>query len=219
MAKIKDYKSGLIHCVAAGLSLAGLVILIIFAAINGDAFDIVSFTLFGTGLLLYYTFSTLYHWLNLGKNGTNIFKKFDNIMTYLLIAVTFTPICLGPIRGAWGWSIFGIIWGFSVAGISLSAIWVKLPKLVIDIFYIILGIIIFITIFPLINTYKVANLLNSLYFLLIGSIFYFLGGFINNLKFNKSSIKQINFHDVLHIFTVIGSIFHYWFIINYITIL
>lgn len=140
-------------------------------------------------------------------------------MTYLLIAVTFTPICLGPLRGAWGWSIFGVIWGFSVVGISLSAIWVKLPKLVIDIFYIILGTIIFITLFPLINTYKLANLLSSLYILLIGCVFYIIGGIINNLKFNNTSMKQINFHEVLHIFTVIGSIFHYWFIINYITIL
>ena len=162
MAKVRNCTSGLIHCIAAGLSLIALVILIIFASINGNAFDIVSFTLFGTGLLLYYLFSTLYHWLNISEKRLNIFKKFENIMMYFLIGATFTPICFGPLLGPWGWSIFGVIWGFSITGLTLSSIWVKLPKIVNAFFYSILGIIIFISLFPLIKAYQAISLLSSL---------------------------------------------------------
>ena len=80
MAKVRDLVSGLTHCIGAGLSLVGLVILIVFSAIWGDAYDIVSFTIFGVGLFLLYLFSTLYHWLNIGEKGLTVFKKLDHIM-------------------------------------------------------------------------------------------------------------------------------------------
>ena len=80
--------------------MAGLVLLIVYSSIYGEkAWDIVSFIIFGVGLVLLYTFSSLYHLLNLGETGTRVFKKFDHIMIYILIAATYTPICLGPIRG------------------------------------------------------------------------------------------------------------------------
>ena len=87
MAKIKDFVSGLTHCIGAGLSLIGLPILIVTAALKGDAYDVVSFTIFGTSLFLLYLFSTLYHWLNLGERGTRVFRKFDHIMIYILITL------------------------------------------------------------------------------------------------------------------------------------
>ena len=114
MAKLRDPLSGLTHCIAAGLSVAGLVILVVFSAIWGNAFHIVSFTIFGVALILLYLFSTLYHWLNISEKGISIFRKFDHIMIYILIAASYTPICLTALRGAWGWTIFGLIWGFAI---------------------------------------------------------------------------------------------------------
>lgn len=114
MAKLRDPLSGLTHCIAAGLSVAGLVVLIVFAAIWGNAYHIVSFTIFGVALILLYLFSTLYHWLNLSEKGISIFRKFDHIMIYIFIAASYTPVCLTALRGPWGWSIFGLIWGFAV---------------------------------------------------------------------------------------------------------
>jgi hemolysin III len=113
MAKVRDLVSGLTHCVGAALSLVGLVLLIVFSAIYGTAYHVVSFTIFGVGLFLLYLFSTLYHWLNISEKGITVFRKFDHIMIYILIAASYTPICLVPLRGPWGWSLFGIIWGLA----------------------------------------------------------------------------------------------------------
>lgn len=217
MAKVRDFMSGLTHCVGASLSLVGLVILIIYAAINGDAFDVVSFTIFGSGLLLTYLFSTLYHWLNIGEKGLSVFRKFDHIMIYFLIAASYTPVCLGPLRGPWGWSIFGIVWGFAILGIIFSSIWIKAPRVITTTLYLIMGWVVLIALIPLINVYKQANLLYSLWWLLIGGIFYTIGGIIYALKWPKRKFKQFGFHEIFHIFVMLGSACQYWFILNYIT--
>ena len=217
MAKVRDFTSGLTHCIGAALSLIGLVILIIFAAINGDAFDVVSFTIFGTALLLTYLFSTLYHWLNIGEKGLSVFRRFDHIMIYLLIAATYTPVCLGPLRGPWGWSIFGVVWGFAVLGIIFSAIWIKAPRAVTTTIYLVMGWVVLIALVPLINVYKQANLLYSLWWLAAGGFFYTIGGIIYALKWPKQKLKQFGFHEIFHIFVMLGSACQYWFILNYIT--
>lgn len=217
MSKVRDFMSGLTHCIGASLSLVGLVILIIYAAINGDAFDVVSFTLFGTGLLLFYLFSTLYHWLNIKEKSLNIFKKFNHITIYLLIATTFTPICLGPLRGPWGWSIFGVIWGFTVLGITFSAIWTKIPRAITLILSLLIGLLILITIVPLIHTYRQMNLLYSLWWLFVGFIFHTISGIFYALKMPKKHFKLFSCHEFSHILIMFGSFFQYWFILNYVT--
>lgn len=220
MAKIRDFTNGLIHCIGACLSLAGLVLLIIFAAIHGDAYDIVSFTLFGTSLFLLYLFSTLYHWLNIGPKGLNVFRKFDNIMIYILIASSYTPICLGPLRGPWGWSLFGVIWGLAVLGVILSAVWTKVPKVVTNSIYFTMGWLILIAISPLINIYKEAGISYSLWLLVLSGLFYTISGIFYILKIPKNKIlKFFGFHEILHISILIGSILQYVFLFKYIVIL
>ena len=106
MKKIKDPVSGFTHLLGAVLSIAGLVLLMIWGAKFSDevAWDIVSFAIFGSSLVLLYTFSAIYHLCNVGETATNILRKFDHIMIFILIAGTYTPICLGPLRGPWGWT-------------------------------------------------------------------------------------------------------------------
>jgi len=129
MKKIKDPISGLTHLLGALLSIAGLVLLVVFAAIHGDAFTVVSFAIFGTSLVLLYTASTLHHMLNLKEKGTSLFRKLDHIMIYFLIAGSYTPIVLGPMRGPWGWSIFGIIWGLAIFRTIFNSILDKCTKM------------------------------------------------------------------------------------------
>ncbi len=219
MAKVRDLVSGLTHCIGAVLSLAGLVVLIVFASLKGDAFDIVSFTIFGVGLFLLYLFSTLYHWLNISEKGLTVFKKFDHIMIYILIAASYTPICLGPLRGAWGWSIFGIIWGFAVLGTILTAVWIKAPRALTTSIYISMGWTVLIAIFPLIKTFNNAGMLYSLLWLLLGGIFYTIGGIIYGLKWPKLNFKHFGFHEIFHIFVMLGSACHYWFMLKYVLII
>lgn len=216
MAKVRDLVSGLTHCIGAGLSLVGLVVLIVFAAIWGDAFDIVSFTIFGTALFLMYLFSTLYHWLNIGSKGLSIFRKFDHIMIYILIAASYTPICLGPLRGPWGWSIFGIVWGLAVLGTILTAIWIKAPRSFTTTIYVAMGWIVLIAVIPSVQTFKEANLLYSLLWLLVGGIFYTIGGLIYAFKWPKINFKHFGFHEIFHIFVMLGSACQYFFILIYV---
>lgn len=219
MAKVRDFVNGLTHCIGTALSLVGLVILIVFAALSGDAFDVVSFSLFGTGLLLTYLLSTLYHWLNISEKKIKVFKKFDNIMIYVLIAVSFIPLCLGPLRGPWGWSIFGIICGLSALGVVFSSIWIKMPKaasIPINISIICTSIL---TLIPLISVYKHADLLYCLWWLVASVFFYIIGIIINFFKWPKNKFKQFGFHEIFHILVLLGSICQYWFVLNYVTIL
>ena len=216
MAKVRDFVSGLTHCIGAVLSLIGLVVLIVFAAIWGDAYDVVSFTIFGVGLFLLYLFSTLYHWLNISEEGITVLKKFDHIMIYILIAATYTPVCLGPLRGPWGWSIFGIIWGFAILGTILTAIWIKAPRVLTTSIYIAMGWVVIIAIYPLIKVFSESNLTYSLLWLLTGGILYTIGGIIYGLKKPNFHFKHFGFHEIFHVFVLLGSAYHYWFILHYV---
>ena len=216
MAKVRDLVSGLTHCIGAGLSLAGLVVLIVFASIWGDAFDVVSFTIFGVGLFLTYLFSTLYHWLNISEKGLTVFRKFDHIMIYILIASSYTPVCLGPLRGPWGWTIFGIIWGLAILGTILTSVWIKAPRALTTTIYVIMGWFVLIAIIPLIKVFKDANLLYSLLWLLVGGIFYTIGGIIYAIKKPNKKILGFGFHEIFHIFVMLGSACQYFFILIYV---
>lgn len=216
MKKIKDPVSGISHLIGAVLSVIGLVFLIVYSAKYGEgAWDVVSFTIFGVGLILLYTFSTLYHMLNIGERGTRVFRKFDHMMIYVLIAVSYTPICLGPIRGPWGFSILGVIWGLAILGIILTAVWLQAPRWLTTSIYIAMGWLVIVMAYPLLATFKELNALYSLIWLLVGGIFYTIGGVIYGLKKAPFTTKHFGFHEIFHIFVLFGSICQYWFIFRY----
>lgn len=215
MAKVRDFVSGLTHCIGAGLSLIGLIILIVFASIWGNAYHVVSFTIFGTALFLLYLFSTLYHWLNVGPKTLSIFRKFDHIMIYIFIAASYTPVCLTALRGGWGWSIFGIQWGLALLGTIFTAIWIKAPRAVTTSIYLAMGWTVIIAIYPLISVFLNLNMLNALWWLLAGGIFYTIGGLIYGFKWPKLNFKNFGFHEIFHVFVMLGSACHYWFILHY----
>ena len=217
MKKIKDPISGFSHLLGAALSVAGLVFLIIYACKYGEgAWDIVSFTIFGASLILLYLASSLYHLLNLKEKATTVFKKLDHIMIYYLIAGSYTPICLGPLRGGWGWSIFGVIWGLAIFGTLLTVFWIKAPRWLTTGIYLGMGWIVVIAAYPLVVTFKALNSFGSLSWLLAGGIAYSVGAVIYGLKWPKLNNKHFGFHEIFHIFILIGSLFHFWFIFNYV---
>ncbi len=218
MAKIKDPISGFSHAFGAVLSIAGLVILIVFAAIYGTAWHVVSYTIFGVGLILLYTFSSLYHLLNLKEKAMNVFRKFDHIMIYILIAATYTPVCLTVLRGPWGWSIFGVVWFLAVLGIILTSVWIKAPRWLTTSIYIGMGWIVIVAIYPMIKIFSSLNALNLLWWLVAGGIFYTIGGIIYGLKWPHLKNKYFGFHEIFHIFILLGSICQYIFILSLLTI-
>jgi len=217
MKKVKDPVSGYTHLAGAIASVVGLVFLIIFSVKYGEgAWDVTSFTIFGTGLVLLYTFSALYHLLNIGKKGTIVFRKFDHIMIYVLIASTYTPICLGPLRGPWGWSVFGTVWLLAVLGIILTSVWLEAPRWLSTGIYLAMGWIVIVASYPMLKIFSSLNALSSLWWLLAGGIFYTIGGVIYGLKWPKLKNKYFGFHEIFHIFIMLGSLCHYWFIFKYV---
>ena len=154
--------------------------------------------------------------LNLGEKGTRVFRKFDHIMIYILIAATYTPICLGPLRGGWGWSIFGIVWGLAILGTILTAVWLDAPRWLTTSIYIAMGWMVIIAAFPMINIFSaIPKGMEALGWLLAGGIFYTIGGLIYGLKWPKINTRYVGFHEIFHIFVMLGSFCQFWFIFKY----
>ena len=194
MRKIKDPFSGFSHLLGAIASIVGLVFLIIYAAKYGEgAWDVVTFTIFGVALLLLYTFSSLYHLLNLGPTGTSVFRKFDHIMIYIFIAATYTPICLGPLRGPWGWSIFGVVWGLALIGIFLSIFWIKAPRWLTTSLYLIMGWTVLVAIYPMISIFSQLGALSSLWWLLAGRYLLYHWSYYLWIKMAKTPYILVRF--------------------------
>ena len=213
MKKLKDPVSGLTHLAWALLSIAGLVLLIITALKNGEgAWDVVSFSIFGASLILLYTFSSVYHLCNVSEKATVVLRKLDHIMIFFLIAGSYTPIALGPLRGPWGWSIFGVVWGIAFVGVFLTIFWLKAPRWTSTSLYLAMGWVVLIAIYPMIVTFKTAGAFGSLIWLLVGGIFYTIGGVIYGLKKPALKNKYFSFHEIFHIFVMLGSLCHWWFI-------
>ena len=193
------------HLFGAVIALAGLVVLVVFASLKGDVWRIVSFSIYGTSLFLLYLFSTLYH----GTKGSvkAVFKKLDHIGIYLLIAGSYTPFVLVSLNGAWGWSLFGVIWGLAVIGVLLDCFLSDKRRLIQLFIYILMGWIALIAINPLIDSLTMAGFL----WLLGGGLFYSFG-----IIFYIMDLKKYHFHGIWHLFVLAGSTTHYFTIMYYV---
>lgn len=191
------------HGVGGGLSIAGTVVLIVIAAIHSNAWGVVSSAIFGASLIILYTMSTLYHAIT-NPTAKSFFRIMDHNTIFFLIAGTYTPITLVPLRGALGWVIFGIIWGVTVLGIVFNSIDLERFKKASLICYIVMGLAILLVFKPMIEAVPT----RSIVYLCIGGAFYLVGVFF----YVKKSIRY--FHSVWHLFTIGGSIFHYFSIVH-----
>ncbi|MDF2521739.1 MAG: hemolysin, partial [Clostridia bacterium] len=126
-AKLREPVSGLSHLIGAVLSLVGLVLMIYYAVQVGTVWHIVSFSIFGGSLILLYTASTIYHLLTISDKGVRVLRKIDHVMIFVLIAGTYTPICLIPLRGGWGYSLLAVIWGVAIVGAIMKLLWFDAP--------------------------------------------------------------------------------------------
>ena len=194
--------SSVSHGVGACLSIAGTVVLLVFSVIYGNALAVVSSSIYGASLIILYTMSTLYHSFT-NERVKHFFQIMDHNTIFLLIAGTYTPITLYILGGVTGWILFSVVWVASIIGITLNSIKMgkaKIPSLVC---YIATGWVIIFAIKPLIA--KVPFL--SALFLVLGGVIYTVGIVFYVIK------KVKYFHPVWHIFTILGSAFHYFSIL------
>jgi hemolysin III len=200
-----EWFNSISHLIGAALALAGLVVLVVLAARQGDPWKIVSFSVYGITLLLLYTFSTIYH----GTQGRakNIFRKFDHLFIYLLIAGSYTPFTLITLRGIWGWSIFGAVWGLAILGIVVDAIPQKGARVIPVIIYVVMGWIILIALKPLLRVLP----LTGFWGLLLGGLFYTFG-----IIFYSLDARMRHSHGIWHLFVLAGSLSHYFTVLFYV---
>lgn len=187
------------HGIGALLSIVALVVLIIVAGKYGDIWHLVSFSIYGSTLILLYLSSTLYHSFTNPKIK-NLFARFDHISIFLLIAGTYTPILLTSIRGIWGWTLFGIIWGMALTGAIIRSIYLhKFRKLMVAI-YLVMG---WMAVVAGKQIYQSLPSI-SLTFLVLGGVAYSIGVIFymwRNLPYG---------HGIWHLFVLAGSILHFF---------
>lgn len=210
--------SAITHGIGAVLALLGTALLLIRAVtLDTGAWRIVSFAIYGASMVCLYTASTLYHCLHTGVRGRIALRKYDHTSIYLLIAGTYTPICLGALRtqGAWGWTLFGITWTLALAGIALTLGWINMPRQLTAAIYLFMGWVAVIALYPLYLTVG----WNGLGWLLAGGIFYTVGGVLYALKWPGRDKPRFGCHEIFHIFIVLGSIFHFFLMYRVIVLL
>lgn len=197
--------NALTHLVGAVLALAGSIALIILATLGGDGWKIVSVSIYGATLVLLYSLSTLYH--SMRGHAKDILRELDHHSIYLLIAGSYTPFCLVTLRGAWGWSLLGTVWGLAVIG-SLEELRPKHgARIVSVVLYAVMGWMVVVALNPLLKALGPAGLA----WLAAGGLFYTVG-----IIFYVLDKRLTHAHGIWHLFVLAGSAAHYVAILRYV---
>ncbi len=193
------------HLMGIVLALSGAVVLIVLGARSGDAWKIVSFSIYGATLVLMYGSSTIYH----GTRGRvkDFFRKADHCAIYLLIAGSYTPFTLVTLHGAWGWSLFGVVWGLAAAGILQESSLGKKSRRLSLLIYLAMGWVALLAIMPLVQALGWAGFA----WIAAGGVIYTVG-----IIFYRYDTKFTHWHGIWHLFVLAGSAIHYYAILMYV---
>lgn len=205
--KLKDPGSAITHFIGMLMAIFAATPLLIKAARQPDTIHLVSLAIFITSMILLYAASTIYHSLDISDKVNKVLKKFDHMMISVLIAGTYTPVCLVVLGGTQGIVMLCLIWGMAAAGILIKAFWVFCPKWVSSVIYIAMGWTCVLSFTQLINALPTA----AFNWLLAGGIIYTVGGVIYALKlpiFNNRH-KAFGSHEIFHLFVMGGSFCHF----------
>ncbi|MGG5287715.1 PAQR family membrane homeostasis protein TrhA [Pseudomonas shirazensis] len=186
------------HLVGAILAFIGASWLIITAGLQGDPWKIISFSIYGGTLVLLYSTSTLYH--STRGQAKVIMRKLDHLSIYLLIAGSYTPFCLISLRGPWGWSLFGVVWGLAVIGMLQEIKPRSEARILSIIIYAVMGWIVLVAVKPLLQTLGTAGFA----WLAAGGACYTIG-----IIFFAYDSRFRHWHGIWHLFVIAGSLLHF----------
>ena len=204
---VRDPGSALTHFIGMMMAVLASVPLLVKAAVSSGRLCFIAMAVFMCSMILLYAASTTYHTLNLGEKALKIFRKIDHMMIFVLIAGSYTPVCLITLGGHIGYTLFAVVWGIAIFGIVLKAFWITCPKWFSSLIYISMGWVCLGVFGTLWNTLPHVAFL----WLLAGGIFYTVGGVIYALKLPIFNSKHKNFgsHEIFHLFVMGGSICHF----------
>ncbi len=203
--RFRDPASGFSHMAGAVLAAAALAVLLYTAIVNRDVWQIVAFSIFGSSLILLYSASATYHLVNGSEKVMKVLRKLDHSMIFVLIAGTYTPVCLILLRGAVGYSMLSVIWSCAIIGIVLKMFFMNIPRWLYTGVYLLMGWLAVAVIVPLFRASGLAVVL----WLLAGGLFYTAGGVIYALKRPNIIPNWLGFHEIFHLLVILGSVSHF----------
>ena len=205
--KIKDPGSALTHFIAMLGAGAAAVPLLLKAAREPDHIHFAALLIFIVSMILLYAASTIYHTLDISDEVNKRLRKLDHMMIFILIAGTYTPVCMVVLGDKTGWNLLALVWGIAAAGILIKAFWITCPKWFSSILYIAMGWVCILAFTRIIHALPRAGF----GWLLAGGIIYTAGGIIYALKLPIFNTKHKNFgsHEIFHLFVMGGSVCHF----------
>lgn len=200
--------SAITHGIGAVLGIAGTAALLMRSLTLGlDRWHVISFLIYGLSMIGLYTASTLYHCINTSVRGRIALRKYDHCSIYFLIAGSYTPICLVPLRAysAWGWSLFAVIWSLVILGLIVALLWINAPRWLTAGLYLFMGWLAIVALYPLIQVLPTAGF----FWLLLGGILYTVGGVLYAVKWPGRNNPRFGCHEIFHVFILLGSVCHF----------
>lgn len=210
MVRIREPVNGLSHLVAAIVSLVGLIALLVIGHANTG--KEVSLLIYGVTLVLLFTASATYHLVSAKRRVTAVLRKLDHAAIYLLIAGTYTPFCYNMFSGFWRWGLLSIVWVLALTGIGIKMFVMGAPRWLNTAIYLVLGWLIIFGIQELLAVLPGGALI----WLLVGGILYTLGAVIYATKIPDFVPGKFGFHEVWHIFVILGALAQFVAVIVYV---
>ena len=211
---IREPGSAITHYIGMMMALIAAVPLVIKASLSQDMLCIIAMVIFIGSMVLLYGASATYHAVNLTGKALKVFKKIDHMMIFVLIAGSYTPVCLLVLEPDIGLPLLGLVWGTAVIGMLIKLFWVTCPKWFSSIIYIAMGWECVLVFGPLVETLETG----AFWWLLVGGLFYTVGGVIYALKipFLNHLHKYFGLHEIFHLFIMAGSVCHFVFMFEYV---
>ena len=210
---LREPVNGFTHLAGAILSFIGLLALVIKTALQGHStIALTAVIIFGISMILLYAASATYHLVVSSDKVISFLRRLDHAMIFLLIAGSYTPICLIALKGVTGWVLFSIIITIAIVGISFKLIWFNCPRWVSTLIYVVMG---WGAIFLIVPLYKSLSTV-GLMLLVGGGVFYTIGAIIYGTKPKFLKLKKLEFHEIFHIFILLGSLCQYLCVLLYV---
>jgi hemolysin III len=198
------------HLLGVVLSLVALVALVVQSADNPAR--VVAFSIYGVSMVLLYSASTMYHWLHVSPRAEDLLKRLDHAAIFILIAGSYTPVCLVTLRGGWGWSLFAVVWAAALAGVTLKLFFEHISPWPTTALYLGMGWFAIVAVVPLVREVQLEGLL----WLLAGGILYTVGAIIHTVRRPNPVPDVFEAHEVFHVFVLAGSAVHFSFMMRYV---
>lgn len=210
---IREPINGFTHLGGAILSFVGLLALVIKTTLtSASAVDLTAVIIFGISMILLYAASATYHLVMASGKVIAFLRKLDHSMIFILIAGSYTPFCLIALKEDKGWILFTVVATIAVCGVLFKMIWFNCPRWISTCIYIGMGWISIFMIKPLYNSMP----FGGIFLLLLGGIFYTIGAVIYALKPSALKFKNLGFHEIFHIFILLGSLCHFISVFEYV---